>query len=302
MADKASTRLHRVTELFETGREIVLRDDGPVTGTGVGSEPVLVWVNKLNTFQRGDAQRDGQAAQARRLASLTDDSDEIRAVVTRLDLAEPAEVIEYVLMPLQAEARVAARDDVLAEPDWFEKRGLLERAVSLEEGGNPPTEEERAAQDQLLADFESAIGEATAKRVAEAREELAALDPAALRRRYLDTWRNNVSTNVLYEEYGRAELYYALRDCNGRRSPDGVYLHTSCTHQRLLPNRAAVTDLPQDLVDRVRRVIDQLSMTPSDAGFSVAPESSSASSEPPSSAEASTPSTQEETPPPLDGT
>lgn len=286
MPDKALARLHRVTDLFENGRELVLQDDG--------GEPVVLWIAKLNTFQRGEAQRDGQAARARREAALTEDSDEIRAVLTRLSGMTRDEVTTYLIESQRPEARLAARDDVLAEPEWYERRGLLERAYSLQDA-NPPTEEEAAQLEQLEEEFGAAIGEATDKRLAEVRDELDELELEALNRRYIDVWRDNVGANALYQEFQRAELYYSIRDCSATRRPDGYYDHGSCTHQRLLTSRAAVNELPQELLTRVQRVMQQMNMAPSDAGFSDAPESSSASSEQPSSAEVSTPSTQEET-------
>lgn len=283
MPDRAVERLHRVTDLFSSGRELVL---GQADG-----EPILVWIAKLNTFQRADAQRDAGAARARRIAGLIEDSDEMQALRVQLAGKTREEKIEFILQPKDNQAFLLANDDIRAEPDWRERIEMLERAETLDSDGNPPTDNERDALAAARREFFDAVSAAHKKRMDDFREDYRGVDEADLDTEYLETARSNLGSNAFFEEYRRSEIYYAARDCTAKSLPNGRWDHTACTHLRLLPNKAAVNDLPEELIERIRTAIEALTMAPSDAGNSDAPESSSASSEPPSNAEDSQPST-----------
>src|SRR3954466_13668623 len=71
-------RLRRITELFEEGVVVALGED--TTG------PILVWVNKLNSFQTEEARRDGIARRGMRLAALGRlDTPERAAITSEVD-------------------------------------------------------------------------------------------------------------------------------------------------------------------------------------------------------------------------
>jgi hypothetical protein len=284
MTDRATTRLRRVTDLFVTGQALVLQDD-PDT------DPVLVWVNKPNAFQRAECQKDGAAAQARRVAALHEDSDEVQAALSRLETLDRDQIIEYVVSQQANALFLAAVDDVRADEKWADRLPLIDRSASLAEEGSPATPDEQAAIDQANVDYYAAVQEAQTIRLDDAKAEWADTPEEDLRKEWLETFRRRLGMGAFMEEYDKTELYYAARDCVGVRAGSD-YTHTACTHQRLLPGRAAVNDLPEDLANRIRQVLTDLSMTPQDAGNSAAPVTSSAPSEQPSSAadsEASTP-------------
>ncbi len=288
MADKALLRLRRVTDLFETGRELVLADND--------AEPVLVWISKLNTFERGDTQRDASAARARRVAGLTDDSDEIRAIVVQLRAKPRDQKVEFIVAPQVTQAFFAAQDDVRADPEWKANLELLERHDALEAGGSPPSDDERDAIAKIRADYEAAVEAALEVRKKDLVAELEGIPEEELDAKYLDVARQNLGSNAFFEEYNRSELYFALRDCDGRRRKNGAgYDHATCTHQRLLPSKAALSSLPEELLERFKQVLADMTMTPGEAGNSDAPASSSESSGQASSAEDSPPSTPTET-------
>ncbi len=283
MPDKALLRLHRVTELFETGREMLISDRD--------TEPVLVWVAKLNTFQRGDAQRDAAAVRARRVAGLSDDSDEMRAITVRLATMTNEQKIEFILAPKESQAYLSAHDDVRADPDWKDRLQLLERSDSIAAGGNPPSPKEHEEILKIQQEYGEAVEAAAAQRMDDFRHEYDGVKAAELDEQYLDVARSNLGSNAFFEEFQRCELFYALRDCEAKRKKDGGYDHTPCTHQRLLPSKAAINELPEDFIERVKNIINENAITPGEVGNSDAPANSSESSGPQNSAEDSAPST-----------
>lgn len=288
MADKALLRLRRVTDLFSNGRELVLAadaDDGPV----------LIWLEKLNTFQRGECHRDAEAAQARRIAGLSDDSDEMRAAAAQLAHATPSEMVEFILAPQAGTFYLRAQDDVRAEEGWKEKLTLLERDAALETGGSPATKEEREAITGIQLDYIAAIEAAQKVRYDDAAKDLEQVPEEELRAKYYEVARNNMAEHAYWNEFRRTELYLSVRDCTATRLTQDGYDHAACTHLRLLPTKAAVNDIPQELLDRIRNGLSEVNMTPAEAGNSAAPQTSSESAEPQSNAEDSTPSTPTET-------
>ncbi len=284
MPDKAHLRLHRVTELFENGRVMVIADQA-------GQDPVLVWIAKLNTFQRGDAQRDASAVRARRVAGLTDDSDEMRAIKVRLATMTRDQKVEFILSPKESQAYLSAHDDIRADPEWKDRIQLMERAESIAADGNPPTSTEAEELARIQQEYADAVEAAAAQRMEDAKHEYEGVKGEELDSEYLDVARANLGSNAFFEEFQRCEIFYALRDCEAKRKKDGTYDHTSCTHQRLLPSKAAINDLPEDFIDRVKNIMADTAMTPVEAGNSDAPANSSESSGPQSNAEDSTPST-----------
>ncbi len=286
MPDKLHARLHRVTDLFVTGRELVLQ---------AGPDPVLLWINKLNSFQRGDAQRDGAAAQARRMAALTEDSDEIQAALVRLDDLDRDEVIGFLVRQYDDEDFLAAVDDVRADESWTEKLEIVDRAQALEDEGSPPTDEERQAVLTINQDYLTAVQEARERRVEERRTDYAEVPIEELRKEYVEAYKKRISMATFMVEYEKTQVYYATRDCEAKAREDGTWDHAGCTHKPLLPGRAAVAEMPEELFQQIRQVLADMTMPPATAGNSDAPVSSSAPSEQPSSAEDSPPSTPTET-------
>ena len=293
MAEIGPNRLHRVTELFVTGRELLL-GQGP-------DGPVLVWVNKLNAFQRNDAQRDGAAGQSRRALGLGEDSENIKLLRARIPTYTSESLIGAVLAPRASEFYLAGRDDVHADEAWTERLVLIERGDALAADGSHQTQEEAAQLAELNLAYLGAVEEASEVRRADAAKDLEGEERGALEALYVEAYKRMLTFEAFQDEYNRTEIFYALRDCQGVATPEG-HDHTRCTHQRLLPSRAGVAELPEELLERVQNTINLLNMPPASAGNSVAPPTSSGSSEPPNSAGDSPPSTPEATSPPPAGT
>ncbi len=284
MPDKTLQRLRRVTDLFVTGRELLLADDP-------GEEPVLLWINKLNAFQRTECQKDGAAGQARRLAALDENCDEIQAAENRLDTLSRDQMIDYIAGQQDDTQIIAAVDDVRADPAWTDRLPLLDRAEDLDANGSPATEAEAEAVRQVKVDYLAAVKAAHDRRKQDARQDWADTSEADLRKEWLEQYKRRLGLSAFLEEYDKTELYYAARDCQATRSERGSYDHAACTHGRLLSSRAGIAELPEDLVDRIRQVLTDLNMSPQDAGNSAAPRTSSEPSEQPSNAEDSPAST-----------
>ncbi len=284
MPDKAFNRLHRVTDLFVNGRELVLADDGT-------SDPVLLWIKKPNAFELADVQRDAAAARSRRRITLGDDHEEIQSLRLRLESMKRDEVEAEIAEPERTTAWLQAVDDVQADPDWTERLELLRREPGLEANGSEATAEEREALDELNQQYLKAVEDATEARLADYFKELEDLDDDELHDKYVEVWRDQQSRAAWQAEYARGEIYVAARDCEATRDGNGGYSHAKCLHTRFCPSRAHVYDLPDELIERIQQVINDLRMTPAEAGNSAAPQSSSGSAEQPSPAEASSPST-----------
>ncbi len=242
MPDKAFNRLHRVTDLFVSGRELVLADDGT-------SDPILLWIKKPNAFELADIQRDAAAARSRRRITLADDHEEILAVRMRLQGMKREDVEREIAEGDRSTAWMQAVDDVAADPQWTERLELLKREPGLD---TPPTDEERQAMEDLNKAYLEAVDEATDKRIADRLKDLEDLDEDELHDLYVDTWRDQASRVTGQAEYARAEIYICARDCEAERDGNGGYNHAKCLHGRFCPSRTHVYDLPDELIDRIR--------------------------------------------------
>lgn len=281
-------KFHRVTDLFIEGKEVVLDE--------TGEEPVLVWVNKLNSFEQDEARRDGNVGRARATLALDDpDSPETQSFEGSLGQAAKEVLIRALVQLRTNEFYVAALDDIRTEDEWRDKIDLIERGPQLAaDRPDDPSEEEQARFDELMVKYDERVVELSERRAEEYRQEIAQEDEKELKKRYLSSYRESVGTSGFLTEYRVSELYFALRDCRAtKRDENGRWDHTDCGghRDRLLEARSDVKEMPDALLALVRDALTDLAMTPRDAGNSDAPASSSASSELPSEAADSTPST-----------
>src|SRR3954465_15752048 len=117
-------RLRRITDLFEEGVVVPLGVDQ--TGD------LLLWVNKLNSFQTEEARRDGIARRGMRLAELgKPDTPERAAIASEIEQMS-IEDLRLAWGNLQIEELyLAALNDVEAEPEWREKLDTIRRMPTL---------------------------------------------------------------------------------------------------------------------------------------------------------------------------
>ena len=99
--------------------------------------PILVWVNKLNSFQTEEARRDGVARRGMRLAELGKaDTPERAAIDSEVEQMTDDELRQAWVNQQAEEMYLAALDDIDSEPEWREKLDVIRRMPTLLEEAN----------------------------------------------------------------------------------------------------------------------------------------------------------------------
>lgn len=281
--------LKRVTDLFVEGLEVVLRE---------GADPVLLWVNKLNSFETEEARRDGMAARSRYILSLkeigTPEWANLQATVT--EMGETGLKDELVALQ-DNDFFLKAADSIRLDPEWAERLAVVERPTADQ------TSEEKALVEKINSDYVTELGTRIAALKETATRDLMSMDVGSLRESYQEKWLERRAMESFSREYQKTQLYFSVRTCQAsKKMPDtSAWDHSDCDghHQRALDDREEVAQLPGALFTRLLTTVQQVTMSRSDARFSDVLASSSASSAQPSEVEESTPSTPAETSPEL---
>lgn len=282
-------RLSRITDLFLEGKELHFGDDAD-------GSPVVVWVNKLNSFEDEEARRDGAAARSLRVLGLSDDNPEIKNAREELGEFGKDELIQIVAAQSFDEDYLLAIDDVESEPEWVENLGVLRMGTLLEDADIAEDDARVKQVNELNAKYMTAIQTSTDKRQKDRRIEYADLPSEDLCDLFIKNWKNRVGMADFLAEQRVTQIFYSLRDCQGVRKGGG-WDHSGCKHIRLLSERSQVRSLPEDVLERAVEVITELRMDSRTAGNSGVPANSSESSGRPKLEEESTPSTPEVTSP-----
>jgi hypothetical protein len=263
-------KLRRVQDLFTEGQIVVLEKNGV-------SEPF--WVAKPSSFERDEAVKDARAARSRRGLRFDNDPDEQAVVEAQLAQVSRADILDSLIGAKGNEHYVRALDEIRTNKDWAERIDVIDRAGL--EHDRDATDEDRETVRQVTTDYMVEVQRLQETYVGELRAELEQLPEEELQKKYRDTWRDMASFEAFLESRRVTEMYFALRLCEATRVDD-TWVHDGCDHRvRLLDERNEVYDLPDALIDAVRQALEQLQMTPRDAGNSAAPATSSASSEQP---------------------
>lgn len=290
-------RLRRVTDLFVEGTERYLGMDGD-------GKPILIWVNKLNSFEVEEARRDGLARRGERILSLTKpDSPERLAVEATIAAWTDEQLRVARVEQLAEDIYLDVINELDGDEEWREKLATMRRLPTLLNDQRAPEDDPRR---QELLDLQTSyLNELRARQDKQHRaklDDLSGLERAVIERDFLEAWRNRVSLDDFMEEKRVTELFYALRDCKGTergRSSDGTLLwdHTNCNHAaRLCSDRAEVRLLPEAVIEMAVDTLDDITVPQRESGNSDAPPSSSGSSEQSSAPEVSSPSIPMETP------
>lgn len=278
--------LRRITDLFDEGKELVLRE---------GDSPVLVWVNKLNSFETDEARQDGAVARARLILALKEIGTPEKALY-EASLAEMrVEVIRDALLNArQGEWFLQATNELRVEEDWREKVAMVERQGELTE----MSAEERTLMAKLNEEYLTELQARVQQARADASRELLGLDEASIKEKHREAWLDNQGMASFTRAYQKTQVYFALRLCSAtKKNEHGGWDHVGCDHsQRACDTRDEVTRIPQELIDSVLTSLREQSMPRDDARFSAGAASSSAPSHRPSAAEESEVSTPVETP------
>jgi len=285
-------RLKRITDLFVEGTELNLGDDE--TGT-----PVLVWVNKLNSFEDEEARNDGLAARTEKVLSLGDEHPEIKMVRMHMTTWSKDKLVDFSVQQKFDEDYLAAMDDVDGMEEWRDKLLYLRRGGTLHNDASLPEDDpRRESYEKTQAEYFTTMKEMADKRQEDRRKEYAELSQGELEEQYMDLVKNRLAMEVFLEERRITEIYFAARDCQGTRIGPNEFEHSKCDHRkRLMSDRKEVRSLPSNVITRIVETIAEVTVDRRTAGNSDAPVTSSESSEQPKQAEEQPLSTQEVTAP-----
>lgn len=273
-------RLKRITDLFVEGKELNLGDDE--TGT-----PVLVWVNKLNSFEDEEARNDGMAARTERMLSLTDDHPDVKLVTGQMADLDQQKLAEVAARQSYDEDYLAAMDDIDADPEWAEKLLYLRRGPTLHNDADLPEGDPRREKwEKTQAEYYTATQERAEKRQKDRRQEYEQLSRQELTEKYMENLKNRLAMEAFLEERRITELFFAARDCQGTRVGDNEFEHSQCDHRkRLMADRKDIRTLPSTVITRIVETLAEVTVDRRTAGNSDAPVTSSESSEQPKQAE-----------------
>lgn len=292
------SRLKRVTDLFVEGTEVYLGDDDE-------GKPVLIWVNKLNSFEIEEARRDGVARRGERMAELAkEDNPERAGLEAEIALWTDEGLRRAWVGQKIDEVYLEVLDDLETDPEWRERVERIRRLPQLLDDDNVPEDDPRRIElENEQTAWLTAISEGQAKKQKDLLAEAEQQERADLERDYIEKWRQRHSLDEFMQERRTTELFIAMRECVGTFSGHGsdgrrLWDHTDCNHQaRFLPDRKSLRTLPEPVIERIIDAVDNLRVSQRDAGNSGAPASSSASSgQRNEQAEVSTLSTPAETP------
>jgi len=285
-------RLRRITDLFVEGTEVYLGDDK-------NGEPVLIWVNKLNSFEVEEARRDGASRRGLRLAELAQPSaPERQSLIAEVSMWPDEKLCERWVGQRVEEIYIDVVNDIEAEAEWRENLDVMRRLPTLlEEADASPDDPRRQQLMELQEGYFKQIRERQEVKQREQMREAETLSRDKLEESFFEHWRQRLTLDEFMEERRVTELYYALRNCEGTRVTPTTWDHAECNHaEKMLANRGQVRGLPEAVLGKCIAALDEVTTPQREAGNSVAPSSSSGSSEPQSVPEESTPSSPEGTP------
>lgn len=293
MAREKISKIKRVMDLFVEGAICVLGEDMET------QTPVLVWVNKPNSFEEEEARKDGLVARSIRLQALSDPEDPtISALRDTCRGSERPALIDQLVQSKYEDDFIAGMDDVESDPEWKDQMEYLRRGATLLSDAKVPEGDKRWADlARKSEEYQKALQKAISKRQEDRRREMRQMTENDLEDAIVEAFKNRTAMDEYMGEKRITELFFALRDCNATQNPDGGWNHRGCDHTfRLLESREDVRSLPEQFLQKVSQTLSEVEVDARTAGNSDAPASSSASSEQPSEEAASTPSTPVETP------
>lgn len=291
------SRLAKLTDLFQEGTTVSLK-----TPTG---PDVVVWINKLSPFEQEQANHDGRIARARIMLAIrevgTAEYDLFRASAAHL---LPEALIDALVSTKSNEHLVKVIHELHSDPDWKERLETLDWSGDQLKG-KADSDPEVAVVTKILGEYQKELAKRQDFLAEELRSELKALPEGELREQYHETYISSRGMAAFTREQQQAQVFYALRCCEGVRSKDDSnadpanarWDHSKCDHsQRWLDEVNDVHGLPETLLNQVRTAYESLNMAPDVARFSAALGSSSVSPGPSSKQEDSAESGPEVTP------
>lgn len=263
------SRLAKLTDLFQEGRVAEL--------TTPAGDTVVVWINKLSPFETEQCNHEGRIARARKMLAIreigTPEYDLFKASAAA---SRPDAIIDALVSEKSNEHLVKAIRDLHSDPEWKPRLETLEWS-SDQVKGKPDDDPEVQALAKVLREYQAELEERTTFSSTELREELKGLSLPDLREQYLESYVETRGIGAFTQEQQKAQIFYALRQCDATDHGDGTWTHENCDHsKRWLDDVREVDTMPQGLLEQVRAAYEDLNMAPDVARFSAALGSSSA--------------------------
>lgn len=268
-----STKIHRLTDLFEEGVTLPLRT--------TNGDLVAIWVNKLTPFEQEEANQEGRIARARAILAIkeigTPEYDLFRVGIEGI---KSFAIIESLLATNANRYISEAVTKLRSEEEWRERLEVIQFSDDqVRDKG--PDDPEVLLLDKIVREYTDEMAKRTEEARNDQRIELGALSEEDLREQYRLAYVTERGMAAFTAEQQKAQVYFALRRCDATQREDKTWDHSPCDHgQRWLTNRAEATTLPQGLLDQFRSAYIEVAMAPDAARFSEGPASSSASSGP----------------------
>lgn len=291
----ALSRVARIVDLFSEGETVLLGMD-PDTSP---PEPIVVWVNKLNTFETQEARADGNARRSERMHWLGQaDSPERLGFESEIAPLSMDQLADRYSNAYADEIYLDVINDLETDAEWRERRDRMDRLPQLiEDAGAADDDPRRVELANEQTAWLKAVQEGTVKKAEERRADALGMDRPDVEAALWERYRQRTTMDVFMQERRTTQLFFALRECNAVDIATDLathdWDHTACDHsKRLLAERKDVRTLPDSVIELAIDAIDNMTMSARAAGNSAAPASSSVSSEPASAvAEDSTRST-----------
>jgi len=274
--------LNRLTALFVEGAEAYL-------GDGPDGKPVVVWMNKLNSFETEEAHRDASVRRAERMGELGPDSPETRGALAEVGMWTDEELRRAIVNGEDGAIMSEALDNLQAEEDWGELQDYIARApMLLQDESVQPGDPRFETLNEKTAEYTRRLQEELDKVTDQHIKDLAGIVREKLESKFLEDWRGRRTSDEWFGAKRMTELYLSARKCDATMVGGGRTLagelewdHSACDHsQRLLSERASVRRIPEGALSIMVSTFEGLRIPPREVGNSGAPASSSGSSEP----------------------
>lgn len=283
-------KYRRVTDLYVTGTEQVLKDGTPL------------WMQVLSPFEMQNARREAQIARSRMVLAVRDENsgERERARATYVSDGRDA-VIEGLVDARSQKTMYKTMLEIRDDPEWKEQLDILERGT--QGAAQPLSEDETRLLDDIHQKYVAELQRRHENERDFLRERLRALTDEQLWDDYLDLWVERAGDDAAVVEFQLHQILHGARVCDGVQTDDG-WDHSACNGHReqVWDSAEDVRNLPEGLLEQLYETARSVDLSEREAKNSHRQVSSSGSSHLPNEEEASTASTPTETPAERPGT
>lgn len=236
----------RLTDLYVTGKEVVINDDSE-------DEPIVVYLQKLNPLESETALRKAGASRSRILAWGKDpDSEEYLAVKSEVwDIKDRDTLVEYLIQEDLANKYSSAEAELAADEEWSKDnyfqglRDAWEGGLADEWASDPENAEAKRVQVELKR-FEDTVTERVEKDAEHLRSEWHNIDEGFLRDEVTEKFIKMRADMEWLREFRKCELWQATREPGNHRklyfeSRDEVDMLDPKVAQRLMQEYESLT-------------------------------------------------------------